>query len=264
MLVCCVVDAGFGCLVSPFLLGFRSDPLFVYLILSYRILSCIILSIHLFIYLSSHPAIHPSIHVSFHLSIHPFIREIFYRSVHLSIYLSIDLSIYLSVCLSVYLPIFLSTYLPIYRSIYLRLFVSFIYSHSYPQVVTFLRHVRCVAGLPCVCHIASSLARAREKKMVTRLSPSRTTFSLNSKKTKPREKKFGSSAGSLHQRPGYFGNLGENSLEEILNGEPYQSLLSTYSTCALCQGCNMRRWPQQQSGDIDESSALRWSSVETA
>eukprot|EP00435_Cladocopium_sp_Y103_P036049 s8_g9.t1 len=43
---------------------------------------------------------------------------------------------------------------------------------------------------------------------------------------------------------GYFGNLGENSLEEILSGEPYQSLLSTYSTCALCQGCNMRRWPQ--------------------
>ena len=151
-----------------------------YFILSYRILSYI-LSIHLFIYLSIQPSCHPSIHVSIHLSIHPFIREFFYRSVHLSIYLSIDLSIYLSVCLSVYLPIFLSTYLPIYRSIYLCLFVSFIYSHSFPQGVTSLRHVRCVAGLPCVCHIASSLARAREKKMVTRLSPSRTTFSLNSK-----------------------------------------------------------------------------------
>jgi hypothetical protein len=30
--VCCLfVDAGFGGLVSPFLLGFRSDPLFVWL-----------------------------------------------------------------------------------------------------------------------------------------------------------------------------------------------------------------------------------------
>ncbi|CAJ1350014.1 unnamed protein product, partial [Effrenium voratum] len=46
------------------------------------------------------------------------------------------------------------------------------------------------------------------------------------------------------QSLGYFGNLKEETLEEILRGEPYQQLLATYSTCSLCQGCNMRRWPQ--------------------
>ena len=46
------------------------------------------------------------------------------------------------------------------------------------------------------------------------------------------------------QTLGYFGNLTENSLKEILHGEPYQALLSTYDTRTLCQGCNMRRWPK--------------------
>jgi len=46
------------------------------------------------------------------------------------------------------------------------------------------------------------------------------------------------------QTLGYFGSLTENSLKEILHGEPYQALLSTYVTRTLCQGCNMRRWPK--------------------
>lgn len=44
---------------------------------------------------------------------------------------------------------------------------------------------------------------------------------------------------------GYFGNLNEDKLEDILRGEPYEDLVATYSTRSLCVGCNMRRWPKE-------------------
>jgi MoaA/NifB/PqqE/SkfB family radical SAM enzyme len=40
---------------------------------------------------------------------------------------------------------------------------------------------------------------------------------------------------------GDFGNLAEQSLGEIWDGEKYQALLAGYSSRALCRGCNMRR-----------------------
>lgn len=40
---------------------------------------------------------------------------------------------------------------------------------------------------------------------------------------------------------GYFGNLRENSLKEIINSESYIDLKNNYHTKKLCQDCNMRR-----------------------
>ncbi|MFT6903625.1 MAG: MoaA/NifB/PqqE/SkfB family radical SAM enzyme [Oleiphilaceae bacterium] len=40
---------------------------------------------------------------------------------------------------------------------------------------------------------------------------------------------------------GYFGNLNENSLAEIIHSDSYKDLQNNYLTKKLCQGCNMRR-----------------------
>ena len=44
------------------------------------------------------------------------------------------------------------------------------------------------------------------------------------------------------QSLGFFGNLEEQSLQEVLRGDLYKDLVATYSTRSLCKGCNMRRW----------------------
>lgn len=40
---------------------------------------------------------------------------------------------------------------------------------------------------------------------------------------------------------GYFGNLNDESLKQIISNDSYKELQSNYMTKKLCQGCNMRR-----------------------
>lgn len=46
---------------------------------------------------------------------------------------------------------------------------------------------------------------------------------------------------------GEFGNLNDNSLMEIWNGDAYQQLVSSYRNKSLCLGCNMRKSAESKS-----------------
>lgn len=45
----------------------------------------------------------------------------------------------------------------------------------------------------------------------------------------------------LRKQLGYFGNIQQNTLKEVLQSEAYQNLLQNYKSIPLCKTCNMRK-----------------------
>ena len=107
--------------------------LYICLYLSYFMSGCLVISIHLIVYLTISQYVYLSIYLFVYLPIYLSICLSVYLSICIFVYLSICLfvylqSVYLSICLSVYLSIYLSVYLSIYLSIYLAVPVKLLCS----------------------------------------------------------------------------------------------------------------------------------------